>query len=93
MTITASCESDNGHVHTYTVPASDGYHLEIEDRVEADRWADAGVTVWRVREPVEPWLPAANYTPFGSYESIEDAFADHAVGQAVPAVECTAVGA
>lgn len=93
MAVTATCETDNGHVHVYTIPVSDGYHLELEDRIEPDRAADAGVTVWRVREPVEPWLPAANYTLLARYESVEDAFADHADGQAVPAVECTAVDA
>jgi hypothetical protein len=92
MTITATCSFDreDWHVHEYTVPLSPGYHLEIEERVHEERPGVDRVTAWRVREPVLPWLPSANYALVGDFREIGAAFAALTRGQCAPAVACTA---
>jgi hypothetical protein len=94
MTITATCgyDREDWHVHEYTVPLSPGYHLEFEERMHEERPDVDRVTAWRVREPVEPYLPAANYTLVGDYRTITDAFAALTRGRPVPVVECAKIG-
>ncbi len=88
-TTTCAYDREHWHVHEYTVPLSPGYHLEIEERVHEDRPGVDRVTVWRVREPVEPYLPAPNYTLAGDFRDVGAAFAALTRGQPVPSVACT----